>query len=51
MLRDHSRHVVPPKSYACRSTRNNLIPFSQEDGVNLNFTMLPKKLSEANYSS
>lgn len=31
--------------FKTESTRNNLIPFSQEDGVNLNFTMLPAKLA------
>lgn len=31
--------------YKTESTRNNLIPFSQEDGVNLNFTMLPARLA------
>lgn len=37
--------------FKTESVRNNLIPFSQEDGVNLNFTMLPAKLKEAGYSS
>ena len=31
--------------YKTESTRNNLIPFSQEDGVNLNFTFLPARLA------
>lgn len=35
--------------FKIESTRNNLIPFSQEDGVNLNFTMLPAKLKAAGY--
>lgn len=33
--------------FKTESTRNNLIPFSQEDGVNLNYTMLPAKLKRA----
>jgi arylsulfatase B len=33
--------------FKTESTRNNLIPFSQEDGVNLNFTMLPERLAAA----
>lgn len=37
--------------FKTESTRNNLIPFSQEDGVNLNFTMLPRKLKAAGYSA
>jgi len=37
--------------FKTESTRNNLIPFSQEDGVNLNFTMLPAKLRSVGYST
>ena len=37
--------------FKTESTRNNLIPFSQEDGVNLNFTMLPAKLKKAGYAT
>ena len=37
--------------FKIESTRNNLIPFSQEDGVNLNFTFIPEKLKSAGYIS
>jgi arylsulfatase B len=33
--------------FKTEGTRNNLIPFSQLDGLNLNFTLLPKKLKTA----
>ncbi len=33
--------------YKTEGTRNNLIPFSQIDGLNLNFTLLPKKLKQS----
>jgi arylsulfatase A-like enzyme len=35
--------------FKTESSRNNLIPFSQLDGVNANFTMLPAKLKAAGY--
>eukprot|EP01084_Bolivina_argentea_P210276 357969_1 len=31
------------------ATRNNLIPFSVPEGINLNYDMLPKRLSKAGY--
>ena len=37
--------------FKTESTRNNLIPFSQLDGVNTNFTMLPAKLKAAGYAT
>jgi arylsulfatase B len=37
--------------FKTESTRNNLIPFSQLDGVNTNFTMLPAKLKAAGYKT
>ena len=33
--------------FKLESTRNNLIPFSQEDGLNLNLTLLPQRLKAA----
>ena len=37
--------------YKTESTRNNLIPYSQEEGVNLNFTFLPQRLKDAGYAT
>lgn len=37
--------------YKTESTRNNLIPYSQEEGVNLNFTFLPARLKAAGYAT
>lgn len=37
--------------YKLEGTRDNLIPFSQLDGLNLNFTLLPAKLKQAGYTS